>query len=354
MTRRTTSLLVAGMLLVSLVGVAVIMPMPFVIESPGLTEDTLGTVRGEPVIDVRGAKTYPTTGRLDLTTVSVTSAGFSPRLADVLTAWVSEEQIVLPRDIVYPPDQTVQQVQRTNRRDMVTSQDAAVAAGLRQAGIEPFAVEVAEVVEGAPAEGALRAGDLIRSVDGDPVGTPQDLIDAIRGVRPGDEVRLGIERDGDAQAVQLTTEADPESPDTARIGVAPRAEPSFAPPIEVDIELGEQIGGPSAGMVFSLAIYDLLTPGDLLGGRYVAGTGTIEPDGTVGAIGGIQQKIVGAYKDGDGATVFLVPADNCAAAAESDLADELLLVRVAALDDAVQALEDINAGSREELTLCGD
>ena len=353
MTRRTASLLLAGMLLVSMVGVSVMAPMPFVVQSPGLTENTLGSHNGKRVIIVRGTKTYPTSGRLDLTTVSVTSPGYQPRLAEVLAAWVSSEQVVLPRDVVYAPEKSVQDVEQENQVEMVSSQDAAVSAGLVQAGVQPFVVKVAEVIDGSPAQGILDKGDLIRSIDDTDVGSPQELIDAVGTVAPGATVTLQIERDGKPKTVRLTTEPNPDSPETARIGVAPAADPVFDPPIAVRIDLGQQVGGPSAGLIFSVAIYDLLTPGELLGGRYVAGTGTIDQNGKVGPIGGIQQKIAGAYDDGDGATVFLVPADNCDEAGMSDLADDLLLVKVATLGDAVKALEDIDADKTDELTRCG-
>ena len=353
MTRRTASLVLAGMLLVSMVGVAVMMPMPFVVESPGLTENTLGRHSGKPVIDIRGTTTYATSGRLDLTTVSVTSPGYRPRLAEVLAAWVSTEQIVLPRDVVYPPEKSVQDVNKENKVQMVSSQDAAVASGLLRSGVEPFVVKVAEVVDGAPAEGVLAKGDLIRSVDDTDVGSPQELVDAVSAIAPGARVTLDIERDGKPKTVRLTTEPNPDAPDTARIGVSAADQPVFDPPISVNIDLGQEIGGPSAGLVFSIAIYDLLTPGELLGGRYVAGTGIIDQNGKVGPIGGIQQKIAGAYNDGDGATVFLVPADNCEEAGMSDLAGDLLLVKVATLDDAIKALEQIDAGKSDELTRCG-
>lgn len=353
MTRRTASLVLAGMLLVSMVGVAVMMPMPFVVESPGLTENTLGRQAGKPVIDIRGTKTYPTSGRLDLTTVSVTSPDYRPRLSEVLAAWVSSEQIVLPRDVVYPPEKSVQDVQKENKVQMVSSQDAAIAAGLLQSGVQPFVVKVAQVLDGTPAVGVLDKGDLIRSIEDTDVGSPQELIDAVRAVAPGATVTLHIERDGKPRTVRLTTEPNPDSPDTARIGVAPAEQPVFDPPISVRIELGQEIGGPSAGLIFSVAIYDLLTPGELLGGRYIAGTGTIDQNGKVGPIGGIQQKISGAYNDGDGATVFLVPADNCEEAGMSELANDLLLVKVATLDDAVTALERIDADKTDQLTRCG-
>ena len=104
--------------------------------------------------------------------------------------------------------------------------------------------------------------------------------------------------------------------------------------------------------MFALAIYDTITPGELTGGRYIAGTGTITSDGTVGEIGGIQQKIAGAV--GQGAEVFLVPAGDCAEAAQSAEADSVQLVKISTLDDAVKALEAIDAGDPSSvLPSCG-
>ncbi len=353
MSRRTTSMVVSAVLLVALVTVAFSVPMPYVLQSPGVTENTLGKFDGKPIIDIDGAKTYPVSGHLELTTVTISRQDYQPRLPDVLSSWVASDEVVIPRDAYYPPDQTAEEVEEQNEADMLDSQSAAIAAGLTQAGINPYVVKVADVVPGAPAEGVIEKGDRIRSVDGEPVGTAQELVDAVSGVEPGSEVVLRIERGEQSKQVRVVTEANPESPDTSRIGVSAAGEPVFDPPIDVTIKLGQDIGGPSAGLVFSLAIYDMLTPGALTGGRFVAGTGTLDAEGNVGPIGGIRQKIVGAYKDGEGASVFLVPADNCEEAGGSDLKDELLLVKVATVDEAVSALNSIESGDESALTLCG-
>ncbi|MDQ3307999.1 MAG: PDZ/DHR/GLGF domain-containing protein, partial [Actinomycetota bacterium] len=110
MSRRTTSLVVSGVLLVMLVVVAFSMPMPYVVESPGITENTLGELNGKPVIEIEGAKTYPVDGHLELTTVSVSRQDYEPRLPDVLSAWIADDQIVLPRDYVYPPEKSTKEV----------------------------------------------------------------------------------------------------------------------------------------------------------------------------------------------------------------------------------------------------
>ncbi len=348
MSRRTTSLTVAGVLLVALVTVAFSVPMPYVVLSPGVTENTLGSYEGKPVVTIRGHRTYPTSGHLDLTTVSVTSPDYEPRLPQILQAWWSPRQIVLPREVIYPAEQTPTEVREENAQQMIDSQTTAIVVGLAEAGIDALSVEITGVVEGAPAEGVLREGDEIASVDGTPVESTGDAVEAISGRAPGDSVTLGIVRNGQPRDVRLTTEAAPDDPEAARVGI--ELGDNVDLPFDVDIELGQEIGGPSAGLMFSLAVYDMLTPGPLTGGRFVAGTGTIDLSGNVGLIGGVQQKIAGAYENG--ATVFLVPDGDCAEAAQSDLADDVELVRVSTIDDAVEALQALNAGDESTIPRC--
>jgi PDZ domain-containing protein len=351
MTRRTVSLVTAGAVLFVLVMVSFYAPMPYVVMSPGLTENTLGSYNGTKVIQVKGHKTYPTSGHLDLTTVSVTSPDYSPKLAEVMQAWWDRDEIVIPRDIAYPPTKSNQQVERENKVDMTTSQDAAVAAALKQAGIPTgTAVVITAVQKDAPADGTLENGDILRQVDGVEIDSVDAAIVNISQVAPGDQVRLVVERNGKQTPVTLTTVPSPDDKSKSRIGV--ELGEDFDPPFDVKITLGEEIGGPSAGTMFALAIYDTITPGELTGGRYIAGTGTITSDGKVGEIGGIQQKIAGAA--GQGATVFLVPAGDCSDAAKSAEADSVQLVKISTLDDAVKALEAIDAGDASSVPSCDE
>lgn len=349
MNRRSTALIVATVCLVALFGVAFLAPMPYVVMSPGVTENTLGAFGGRAVIQISGHKTYPTNGNLNMTTVSVTSADYSVRLPQVLAAWWSKNQIVLPRDVIYPPDQTVQQVQKQNSQEMLDSQSAAVVAGLGEAGISALRATVTKVLPSTPAEGVLKAGDEIVSVDGTPIHSTSDVMDTVTTLPPGSTVRIGIVRSGTSSTVTLTTEPQPKAPAQSRVGV--ELSDSYQPPFKVDINLGQEIGGPSAGLMFSLAIYDKITAGSLTGGRFIAGTGTIDSAGTVGEIGGIQQKIAGAY--GAGAKYFLVPAANCTEAGASSLADNIELIKVDTLDHAVDALKALATGDTAAITRCG-
>jgi PDZ domain-containing protein len=349
MTRKTATLTVAGLILAGLLCVALLVPMPYVVMSPGVTENTLGKFDGKDVISIEGHKTYATTGQLDLTTVSVTSPDYEPRLGDVLQAWWAHDEIILPRESVYPAGQTPEESDEQNQTDMVDSQSAAVAVGLGQAGIDAIEVSVAETPQTGPSKGKLVKGDIILTVDGTEVTSSDQSVKLIQEVPPGDEVTLGIERDGKPQDVTITTEPSPDDPSKSRIGVTITT--VVDPPFKVNIDLGQDIGGPSAGLMFSLGIYDKITPGELTGGKHVAGTGTLDISGRVGPIGGIQQKIAGAARSG--ATIFLVPADNCAEAGGSSYKDDVDLVKVSTMDDAVDALNALTAGEGADLARCG-
>jgi Lon-like protease len=346
MSRKTATLSVAGVALVMLLAVAFFVPMPYVVMSPGVTENTLGTFDGKPVISISGHKTYPTKGALDLTTVSVTSPEYHPRLGDVLAAWWRKDEIILPRDAVYPPEQSVQDVNQQNQADMTNSQTAAVVVALRAAGITRFKVEVTDIVKDAPAEGVLRIGDRITAVNGVHVDDADQAATAITGVEPGSQVTLRIIRAGEARAVSMTTEPSTDDPSESRIGVVI----TDKPPFNVNIDLGQQIGGPSAGLMFSLGIYDMLTPGSLTGGAHIAGTGTINDAGDVGEIGGIQQKIAGAVNAG--ATVFLVPHANCSEALGASDASDVDLIDVTTMASAVKSLDAIASGNASAVPRC--
>ena len=195
----------------------------------------------------------------------------------------------------------------------------------------------------------LQPGDEITAIDGKQVDTRDDVVAGITDLDPGTPVRVTYVRDGTTQTVTLKTVADTTGHAKSRIGIV--LDPNeFDPPFDVNINLGQEIGGPSAGLMFSLAIYDMLTPGALTGGRFIAGTGTIDVDGNVGEIGGIQQKIAGAY--GDGARYFLVPASNCAEAAAASLAGKVQLINVSTLNDAIAALKTLDTGDASTIPRC--
>ena len=319
---------------------AVLLPVPYVVLSPGPVFDTLGEVGGTPLISISGAPTYPTSGRLDLTTVSE-SGGPRGRLSvvDALRGWVATDEVVVPRELLYPPDQTADEVDRENTAAMTDSQDAATYAALRYLDLPVTdTVTVAEVDPDGPSQGKLEVGDRFLAVDDRPVSTPVELREEVSSNPPGTAVTLRVERDGRELDVVVTTVAADDDPTVSRIGVVPGV--GFVSPVDVTIRL-DDVGGPSAGLMFSLGIVDKLTPVQENGGRHVAGTGTIDAAGAIGPIGGIEQKLVGARQAG--ATLFFVPEGNCAAAA-SAAPDGLRLAKVATLDDAMAALDVVRTG----------
>jgi Lon-like protease len=337
MSRRTRSLLVAGLLLVALCVVAWLRPVPYVAMRPGPVEDTLGEVGGQQVVEIGGERTFPTRGRLDLTTVSVTAPTAQLTLGDALVAWFDPQRALVPRDLYYPPQQSVQQAERESAVAMSSSQDAAIVAALHELKFRiPFTVEVRDVTEGGPADGHLRVGDVITAVDGRQVEEALQVSRLLQDVQPGSPATFTVRRDGSTLTVQSPTMESPDEPGQTLVGITLTDDPRL--PFHISIELGDRIGGPSAGLMFSLAIIDKLTPGALTGGHHIAGTGTIGIDGRVGPIGGIGQKIAGAQNAG--ASVFLVPAANCIEALDADVED-ITLVRVRTLSSAVDALGEL-------------
>ena len=347
MSRRVATLAVAGGLLVALLAAASLLPVPYVVYSPGPVEDTLGEWEGQPVIEIHGAVTYPTSGVLDLTTVGVTPADRKLDLLRALQAWLDPDRTVLPRELVYPKDVTAEQAREENAQLLERSQESAKVATLRELGFEvPEVVVVDSVLDDAPADGLLVPGDVVISVDGAPIAVPQDVVDAVTAHEPGETVEFVVERDGERQTVTVGSQAA-ENDGRTIVGFNPTI--GYEYPVEIEVNIDDRIGGPSAGTVFALAIYDTLTPGTLLDGMHVAGTGVISPDGEVGPIGGIQQKIAAASEEG--ATLFLAPAGNCDEAAAADPGD-MRVVRIETLDDAIAAVETAAAGDTSSLPSC--
>jgi PDZ domain-containing protein len=343
--RRTLTLAVAGFLVVLLSAVAALLPVPYVALNPGPVSDALGAIDGTELIRIDDRTTYPADGRLDVTTVSVLG-GPAQRL-DLVTAlrgWLDDGVAVIPEEQVYPPGQTAEEAKEQSRNEMLDSQENATTAALRHLGIPVEThVLVQDIVPDSPARGKLRAGDELVAVDGTAVEGGSELRDLITAREPGDPVRLTLLRDGDRRTITVRTiEAEDGR---ALVGVSTRDSAEY--PFDVKIEL-EDVGGPSAGLMFALGIVDKLTPGSLTGGQHIAGTGTIDDRGHVGAIGGITQKMIGARDVG--ATVFLVPPGNCDEAVGTR-PDGLRLVRADTLTSAVSALERLAEG-RGNLPAC--
>jgi PDZ domain-containing protein len=342
---RTSLLLVSAFFTVLLSSVTMLVPAPYVVLRPGPVINTLGKEGGHDLITVRGHPIYPAKGALDLTTVTV-RGGPGTRLSmyPVIVGWFDPVRLVVPRDVLYVPGETAEKSQAENQEEMVSSQESATVAALRELGITvPETLTVYSVDSGTPPS-TLRADDVILAVNEQPIVDLSTLESLLRQVRAGDSVRVTVRRSGARTTVVAPTRRSKDG----RTILGIRVGPSFKPPFEVTIRIAN-VGGPSAGMMFALGIIDVLTPGDMTGGAQIAGTGTITEKGEVGSIGGVQQKLVGARAAG--AQWFLVPADNCKDTV-GHMPAGLRAASVRDLHDARLAVERIGSGRISELTSC--
>ncbi len=349
-----TTFLGFGLIVASVVGAVAFAtaPSPYVVERPGPVYDTLGDVQDAdgvdvPLIDIPDETTYPTSGRLDLLTVYLNGSRESPlSWIDVASAWFDPSRTVLPIDVVYPEGQTQEQSDQESAVQMDTSQQEAVAAALTELDIAYRSVlTIAGVIADTPADGVLEEGDQVLTVDGARVATVDELKALLGEAGVGADVQLGIRRGGVEQTVVVTPVAA-ESDRSPVIGVY--ASPVYDFPVDVQIQL-PGVGGPSAGMMFALGIYDKLTPGALTGDQHIAGTGTISGSGAVGAIGGIVQKMYGAQAAG--AEWFLAPAANCSEVV-GRIPAGLEVFSVGTLEEAVGTVEAIADGDTAGLARC--
>ena len=314
-------------------------PVPYVQLEPGPTFNTLGQDHDKDVIVINGAPTTTSAGQLRFLTVGVVS---ELSLVDAIEGWFNGDDAVVPRELVYPPDKTEEQINKQNADDFANSQSSAETAALTKLGYT-MRISVKEVSDGSPASGVLQPGDVITAVDSTPVGSATDtLLSLIRDKPVGTTLTFDLLRGSNPTTVKVTTVAGDNN--VPRVGFTP--ELTSSAPFTVDIPI-EGIGGPSAGLMLALGIIDKIKPEDLTGGKVIAGTGTIDSSGKVGPIGGVPQKLIGAKRDG--ATIFLTPADNCAEAV-ANARPGLLLVKVDSLDTALTALDTLRAGGTP--TLC--
>lgn len=336
MFRRSLTLSIAGIATLIAIAVAVLVPVPYVILGPGPTLNTLGEVSGQPLISITGHQTYPTVGNLNMVTVSYEGGpGVNLNIFQALRAWLDPSEAVVPESELFPPGQSAQQTQAQDTEQMASSQETATAAALSELHI-PYQTQVVvvETVPGYPASQVLKPGDQILTVDGKPVTGESGLSSLITSHPAGTVLQLTVLRDGQTLTLPV---ASKNSGGTPIIGVQVQEEYKF--PFTVKITVGD-IGGPSAGMMFALGIIDKLTPMNLTGGKFIAGTGEITAAGQVQPIGGIQQKMVAARSAG--ATVFLTPAGNCSDTAGAVPAG-LRIVKVSTLSQAISDLEAIKA-----------
>ncbi|GHF17259.1 PDZ domain-containing protein [Amycolatopsis deserti] len=336
MTRRGWTVVTSGVLIVVFGLIGAFVQVPYVAIGPGPTYDTLGQVNGVQVVEVDGQQTYPTAGELRMTTVSLND---EISLFGALGLWVSGRYALAPREEYFRPGESDEQVQQQNVQQFQDSQSNAEVAALRHLGF-PVKVLAQTIVENTPASRVLAAGDRLLSVNGRTITNEDDVTAALADTTPGQTVPITFQHGTEpARTEQITLAANPDpNKKQGFMGLQPidRADVPF----DVKISL-QDVGGPSAGLMFALAIVDRLTPGEMVAGEHVAGTGEITEKGAVNPIGGISFKVVAAREAG--ATVFLTPEANCAEASAA-APDGLKLIKVTDLNSALSALEALKAG----------
>ncbi|MFM6971298.1 MAG: PDZ domain-containing protein [Rhodoluna sp.] len=315
-----------------------VFPTPYVIEQPGPTFNVLGDDKDVPVITVEGAESYSTSGHLDLLTVQIVgNREKTPSWLDVFVAWSDPARSVLPLDEVFPANQTVEQSKAESSAMMEQSQQEAIAVALTKLGYEvPVNIYISEVQKDSASSGQLVAADFVRTVNGQKVTSIEGLRTLVNEFDGKTPLKVVVDRTGEEKTFELTPAKDETG--AWRLGIIVGYKYEF--PIKVNLQLAD-VGGPSGGMMFALGIYDRLTPGELTGGKYIAGTGTIAATGSVGPIGGIQQKMFGAAKAG--AKYFLAPADNCNEVV-GHVPDGLKVFRVSNFDQAILVTQKIGQG----------
>ncbi|MGH9113587.1 MAG: YlbL family protein [Acidimicrobiales bacterium] len=329
-------------LVASVIGAATV-PLPYYLYRPGSVRDT------EPLIAVDGVEVYASDGTISYTTVSLRQA----TLFGLASGWIDDDIDIEPRDEVLG-GRDADENHTLNLQMMDTSKQVATQVALERLGyqvdVSITGETIVEVIPDMPADGVLDPGDTITAVDGEPIDDPDDLTRLLGDDSPGDEVTITVQTHGAAtqRDVELALAPDPDDPRRAIMGVLPSPRGvDFDFPFDIEIDTGD-IGGPSAGLAFTLAIIDDLTPGDLTGGAKVAVTGTIAGHGSVGPVGGTGQKAA-AVRAGD-YDVFLVPSADYEAALGH--AGDVDVVAVDTLDEALAALADLG-GNADDLPRAG-
>jgi PDZ domain-containing protein len=340
MTRRIWTLVVSALTLAALIAIAVVLPVPYVRLAPGPTYNVIGQVGDRDVIEITGTTTYPTSGSLDMTTVRESGG---PRggltFVQAIGAWFSESDAVVPQELIYRNDETAEQIKERQAELFELSESSAVAAALTYLDLPVRTTTfISRVLADVPASGLLKAGDVVLAVDGTVITAPSSFVEMVREAPIGTEFRIDVRRDGEEQTVTVRSAANPDDAEIGFIGV--NLTPFFQGDFDIRLNL-EQIGGPSAGMMFALGIVDKLTPEDLTAGKTIAGTGTIQPDGAVGAVGGVRQKMAAAREAG--AELFLMAPRQCPET-EGRVPAGLTVVPVESLDQAITAITAWTAG----------
>ncbi len=335
---RARVLLVSVTSVLVLLAVALLLPVPFVKLAPGPTFNVIGDHDGQPVIKISDTTTYPVSGELDMTTV-LESGG--PRggltFLDAVASWFQSSNAVLPRELLYPDDVSGTDVKAKQTAMFSTAESNATAAALGYLKMPVSTkIVVSAVWADSPADGKLEARDEILTIDGTAITAADQVRELVQAKPIGTSFAITVHRDdpSGAKNVDVTVTSEPNPTDDTKPYIGISVGEYYAADFPIAFTL-DTVGGPSAGLMFTLGLIDKLSPGDLAAGKHIAGTGTIDPEGKVGPIGGIRQKLAGAR--GVGAELFLMPKAHCAEAA-GHIPDGLTVTPVETVADAVDAL----------------
>ena len=314
--------------------VAFFVPTPYVLMSPGTPQNILGDA-----ISITGAQTFPTTGKLSVTSVMVTNPDSYITGFDILNGWITSDEAVLPRAEIYPENETAEQSNQQGAADMQESQVNATSAALSLLGYKSESKLIINTVNpNSNAFKQLLTGDQIISIDQKVLTSATQITEYLGAKQVGDTVNLKVIRSTNGSTngstpIDVPVKLSKRDDGSAYIGVNIETKHNF--PVDVKIKLDET-GGPSGGLIFALGIVEKLQSEDLIRGRNIAGTGTITDTGKVGPIGGITEKIIGAKKAG--VKIFIAPIDNCSDITHPELLKGIKVVPVATLSEALAVL----------------
>jgi PDZ domain-containing protein len=328
---------------------ALVIPLPYVIVEPGEPQNILGKAEkgsSKRLIEIAGVKTFPTTGKLNLTSIYVSSPESKLFGFDVLSAWFDGERSVQPKEVYFPKGVSSKAVDQQNSLDMRQSQEHAKVSALQYLGYKiPEKMIISDITKESPNIKTLKNGDEIIKLDGIRVTSAtgfKKLLAAIAMAKTSsDQMQLTVLRDGVEKVFTVRTYKVDQ--DKKVLGLM--VESKYQYPFTINISL-KDVGGPSAGLMFSLGIVEKLRAENLTRGRNISGTGTIDAFGNVGPIGGIEEKLIGAARAGS--KLFLAPALNCDDI--QHIPSGLQVVAVETLREAVAALKNKDL---ESLPACG-
>lgn len=313
-------------------------PLPYYVSKPGMAKEL------EPIIHVDHG--YKETGSFMLTTVRMGKAN----IYSYVLAKLNKYEEIYPQEVIKDKNETEEEYNVRQLHYMDASKQAAIEVAYRKAGLpvkyDYKGVYVLSVVPGMPADSKLKVGDRVTKINGKAFHSSQEFIKSVSGLKAGEKISLTYERDTQSNTVNLAVQAFPEDPKKVGVGIALVDDKKMTVSPNVTIKTND-IGGPSAGFMFSLEIYNQLTKEDYSKGYKIAGTGTISPDGIVGPIGGIEQKIIAA--NDAGAEIFFAPNEkgakdsNYRAAVKTakDIGSKMKIIPIDTFDEGIDYLKSL-------------